>query len=79
MEANEIGKLIASLKPIEKQKEDLERQIKNLKPDELAMLSPLIEQIRSISPKMSVEELLYKAEEIKKLAQDANKHNNTKS
>jgi len=79
MEANEIGKLIASLKPIEQQKQDLERQIKNLKPDELSLLSPLIEQIRGISPKMSVDELLAKAEEIKKLAQDANKYNNIKS
>lgn len=79
MEANEIGKLIASLKPIEQQKQDLERQIKNLKPDELSLLSPLIEQIRGISPKMSIEELLSKAEEIKKLAQDANKYNNIKS
>ena len=78
MEANEIGKLIASLKPIQQQKDDIERQIKNLKPDELSMLSPLIEQIRGISPKMSIEELLSTAENIKKLASDANKHNNTK-
>ena len=77
MEANEIGKLIASLKPIQQQKDDIERQIKNLKPDELSMLSPLIEQIRGISPKMSVEELLSQAEKIKELA-NANINNNTK-
>ena len=78
MDINEIGKLIAGLKPIQEQKEELERQIKNLKPDELSMLSPLIEQVRGLSPKMSVEELLSTAENIKKLAQDANKHNDIK-
>ena len=78
MEINEIGKLIASLKPIQEQKDDLERQINSLNPSELSMLSPLIEQVRGLSPKMSVEELLATAENIKKLAQDANKHNDIK-
>jgi HEPN domain-containing protein len=79
MDINEIGHLLKSIKPIQEQKEEIEKQIKQLNPSELEKLSPLIEQVRESSPKMSVEELLKKAEEITKSASNASKQYNNKS
>ena len=76
MDLNKIAKLLANIKPLDEQKADLERQISKLNRDDLAMLSPLINQVRELNPKMNPSELIAKADEIKQALKDANRNFN---
>lgn len=74
MDLNQIAKLLAKIKPLHEQKADLEKHIRNLNEDDLALLSPLIKQVRELEPKMKPNELLEKADEIKQALKDANRN-----
>ena len=76
MDGKDIERFLQSIKPIEQMKADLESQFSSLTNEQKANLLPLMNQVRGLDQKKSLEEIEATAH---KIIADANNNNTHKS
>lgn len=76
MDGKDVKRLLESIKPIEQMLSDLEKQFASLTDEQKATLSPLMNQVRGLEHRKTLEEIEATAH---KIIADANIHNAQKS